>query len=130
MDRIEFLLADHNEDDMLNFFPSIQYNFGVTGGTLSAVDIFKCVNINLDDMTSIKSVQPEQYERPDQLSYKLYGLFDYYWVLMLTNKIKDPINDWDGNYKLNYPNKIVAEKIKNTVRDSTDRIINIKLSEI
>jgi hypothetical protein len=49
---------------------------------------------------------------------------------MLTNKIKDPINDWDGNYKLNYPSKIVAEKIKNIVRDSTDRVINIKLSEI
>lgn len=33
-------------------------------------------------------------ERPDILSYRLYGTSEYWWVICMANEMKDPINDW------------------------------------
>jgi hypothetical protein len=116
---------------MLNYFPTISYNFGVTGGTMSIVNIFKSVNIKNDARSILKLTNIQQYERPDQTSYKLFNTFDYYWVLMILNGIKNPLNLWNANLqKIIYIDVNKTEKIKNIVRDSTDKIINIKLSEL
>lgn len=37
-------------------------------------------------------------ERPDQISYKLYGDEQYYWVILQINGITDYYNDWPLSY--------------------------------
>lgn len=116
---------------MLKYFPSISYNFGTTGGVVDLVNIFKSVNIEKDDKTELKITTIQQGERPDQLSYKLYNTFDYYWVLMLLNEIKDPLHFWNNNLnKILYLNTNKSDAIKVLVRDTPNKIINIKLSEL
>lgn len=33
-------------------------------------------------------------ERPEDVSYKVYGSQEYHWVILLFNEILDPYNDW------------------------------------
>lgn len=116
---------------MLKYFPAISYDFGTTAGTVNIVDIFKCVNIKQDTKIPLKITNIEQAERPDQTSYKLYNTFDYYWVLLLTNGIKNPLMDWNNNlFRAVYLDDGKCDKIKTIVRDTTQKITNIKISEL
>lgn len=116
---------------MFKYFPKISYNFGSDGGTMEAVDIFKNVNVVSDNLSVLKKTTLEIDERPDQLSLKLHNTPDYFWVLMLLNKINDPLHLWNSNLNtVKYLDNTKTEKIKNIVRDSTTHNNTIKISEL
>jgi len=80
---------------MIGYFSEIQnYNFGNTGGIKNIKNIFSSVNLNVDDAELVRteSIYPE--ERIEQLSYRIYNSFNYYWILMLLNGIKNPF-EWN-----------------------------------
>ena len=116
---------------MFKYFPKISYNFGSDGGTMDAVDIFKSINITTDNKAILKKIIPKIDQRPDQLSLELHNTTDYFWVLMLLNKINDPLHLWNNDLKnIVYLDDTNTEKIKNKLRDSTTNNINIKISEL
>lgn len=115
---------------MFNYFKKINYNFGQTGGTLSATDIFSSIQINIDNSSLVKRTDLLGEERPDQLSKRLYNDFDFFWIPMLLNGARNPITDWAKYSSVIYVDYGMAESIRNTLRDSKTKNINIKLSEL
>ncbi|MGL4521479.1 MAG: baseplate wedge protein 53 [Bacilli bacterium] len=75
----------------LNFYPPISY-----GGVMTA-DIFHDYNRfykNIEPSYILKEYSIKNSPRPEMLSYMLYGTVEYYWILLLINKIYDPYYDW------------------------------------
>ena len=116
---------------MFKYLSTVKYNFGITGGTMDVANIFKNITISKDDDIKLKVTNVEKDERPDQTSYKLYSNFDYYWILLFLNGIKNPLTQWSSTIsRILYLDANNTEKIKNKVRDDSSRIITIKLSEL
>ena len=115
---------------MFNYFNSIKYNFGQTGGTMDIMDIFKSIKINIDDASVVKRIELKDGERPDQLSKRLYNNYDYFWIPLILNKIANPLTDWPGNTNIMYIETDKAELVRNILRDSDKKNINIKISEL
>jgi hypothetical protein len=115
---------------MFNYFQKINYNFGQTGGTLSATNIFSNIQIKIDNSSLVKRIDLLGEERPDQLSRRLYNDFDFFWIPMLLTGVRNPIIDWSKYSSVVYVDSGMAETIRNTLRDSKTKNINIKLSEL
>lgn len=98
-------------------FPILQYRFGtnedpVLFQNLSAyIDLVDQVK---DDISYYQTIQIEEYERPDTLSYKLYGTTDFYWTFYLLNDdIREggwPLSGADLQAKalIDYPNRVIT----------------------
>jgi hypothetical protein len=115
---------------MFEYFSKINYNFGTTGGVKPVMDIFKSINVNLDsDLKLIKQTNTVK-ERPEQMSRRIYGIFNYYWILLLVNNIKNPLTGWSSLktlYNLSFGN---ASLFKNKIENNKNRSIKINLSEL
>ena len=100
-------------------FPLLKYRFGtnedpVLFQNLSAyIDLIDQVK---DDISYYETIQIEEYERPDTLSYKLYGSTDFYWTFYLLNDdIREggwPLSGADLQAKalVDYPNRVITTK--------------------
>jgi hypothetical protein len=77
-------------------FPKIDYNMDGQGSFLTLTNIVK--NVDVNDFYSNGSTYYTYYtiedgERPDTVSYKLYGTPNYYWTLfILNNDLRDGLN--------------------------------------
>lgn len=95
------------------YFPITAYGFG--NETLP--DLFRNIAIYVDVVDQIKQNSAfysdyfiQEFERPDQVSYKLYGTTNYYWTFWLMNdKIKE--RGWP------LTNRALDQKIKNTYKN-------------
>lgn len=60
-------------------------------------------------------IEPKYQFRPYNLSYKLYGSKDYWWVFqtMNMNEIRDPIYDFKAGIRIRVPTK---ERVLNNVK--------------
>lgn len=65
------------------------------------------------------TVKQEDIQRPEMISYKLYGTMDYWWILMRYNQIFDVFNDMYAGQVLNVPDTL----------DMDDFIINSSKAE-
>jgi hypothetical protein len=79
-------------------FPKIRYNNkGKDKEYVTVTDITKRIRIKQQVLGNILSYFPyrvENGERPDVLSYNVYGSVDYTWLILLMNDIIDPYYDW------------------------------------
>lgn len=82
-------------------FPNIKYAFKIDkSGRAIGCDIkdyFRRMTVR-DDIFKKDTVyvdyEIKNYERPDQISYELYGDEQYYWTILQTNNIIDYYNQW------------------------------------
>ena len=58
---------------------------------------------------SYYTVKQEDIQRPDLLSYKIYGTTDYWWLLMRYNQIFDIWNDLFSGKTLSIPDVLDYE---------------------
>ena len=75
--------------------PKITYQFST--GEYSVIDIFSRVALKPSFFANTNFYTTQQLEtvlRPEQLSYETYKEFQYYWLLMLVNKVYDVNKDW------------------------------------
>jgi hypothetical protein len=75
--------------------PTITYQFST--GEYSVIDIFSRVGLKPSFFSNTNFYTTQQLEvvlRPEQLSYETYKEFQYYWLLMLVNKVYDVNRDW------------------------------------
>ena len=75
--------------------PKITYQFST--GEYSVIDIFSRVGSKPSFFANTNFYTTQQLEtvlRPEQLSYETYKEFQYYWLLMLVNKVYDVNRDW------------------------------------
>lgn len=79
-------------------FNTIKYDIngdGIFDNIVNLTNIVKMTDKLSDDVSLYNFVDINSGERPDQLSYRLYGSTKYYWTFLLTNpNIKNFWNDW------------------------------------
>lgn len=75
--------------------PKMEYTF--SNGVFTVPDLFIKVGIK-DSFFQNPDLFYEEYSdkvlRPERLSFLKYGTFDYYWIMMLANKVYDVNRDW------------------------------------
>jgi len=82
-------------------FPKTQYDFYENGKTTTIPDLFRSVSTTDKRFVSATTYQDYniQEERPDQLSFKLYGTPNFYWTFFIINdKLKGGMNSWPFSY--------------------------------
>jgi|TARA_R110000851_G_scaffold41409_4_gene103995 hypothetical protein len=79
-------------------FPYVQYEFFNDGVKTRIKDIFRYIKVQdeaIDDANGYKFYQIHDGERPDALSYKLYGTPEYYWTFFLINDtLNEGLSGW------------------------------------
>ena len=94
--------------DYYSRFPNIKYPYKINRAgvvdTFTVKDFFHLLKVREDILSTDTFYSPitiNNGERPDQLSYRLYGNEAYYWILLQINEIVDVHNEWPlGNYEL------------------------------
>lgn len=91
-------------------FPKINYSFNLTSdGTLSTVtNIFSRFNIRdsvLTNALAFYKYQVEDTDTPELISYKEYGDTQYHWIVLMVNRINDPL------FELPIPRDALERKI-------------------
>lgn len=80
-----------------NKFPIVQYDLLGDGNLTDVPNIFiqiKAIDSKYDSITPYQFYEVTD-ERPDQLSYKLYGSTDYHWTFFVINDhLKHGYNNW------------------------------------
>ena len=51
-------------------------------------------------------VDASDHMRPDMISYKVYGVVDFWWVVCLVNGISNPFTELTNGLVLTIPNKL------------------------
>jgi len=49
-------------------------------------------------------IEQSDLMRPDLISYKIYGTITYWWLIMMINKIENPLRDMEVGTLLQIPN--------------------------
>ena len=127
-----------------SFFPNIKYPVKLLkSGKTESINIKDYFHLLVprDDIFKEETLY-EQYfikngERPDQISYKLYGDEQYYWIVLQINEITDYYSQWPlSQYELDeyilmkYGSDSEADKIKHyETKRVVDREGNLLLPE-
>lgn len=80
-----------------SYFPTIQHDLKQDGSLVTATNILKRFKIRDDVREIIESFydyELQDGDRPDVVAEKYYGNADYAWVVLLSNKIVDPLHEW------------------------------------
>jgi hypothetical protein len=117
-------------------FPFTTYQFDENGVNTKIADIFRYVHTTdqiIDDANSYKFYQIHDGERPDVVSYKLYGTPDYYWTLFIVNdSLHKGIRGWPlsnhefNTYMENQYNGVVINGRPQIVYDSDGNITDFR----
>lgn len=98
-------------------FPIITYKFGSNEDPVLFQNISAYIDLVdqiKDDVSYYQTMQIEEYERPDTLSYKLYNTTEYYWTFYLLNDdIREsgwPLSNADLRDRalIDYPNRVIT----------------------
>ena len=77
-------------------FPKVQYDIDAEGSSLILTNLIKNVDVDdsvIDDNSSYMYYDIRDGERPDTVSYNLYGIPDYYWTFfIINNDLRNGIN--------------------------------------
>jgi len=82
-----------------SYFPKMYYD-AVQDGTSSpklVTDLLTRLKVRkgiVNEISALSTYSVVSGETPEQVSYKLYGTVNYYWVILLVNDIKDRFFDW------------------------------------
>ena len=94
--------------DYFSRFPNIKYPYRINRAgildTFTIKDYFHLLKVREDILATDTIYSPmtiRNGERPDQLSYRLYGNEAFYWIILQINEIVDVHNEWPlGPYEL------------------------------
>lgn len=82
-------------------FPLTDYRINGESTVSSLIDIYRHVDVNetlIDDLTSYRFYNIKDGERPDAVSYELYGTPEYHWSFFIINEKLNNMNDWPRSY--------------------------------
>lgn len=87
-------------------FPKVDYSINNDGITNQVIDIYRYVDVRdklASNVTAYQYINLLDGERPDNLSYRIYGTPDYYWTFFILNdQFKSGLGTWPkSTYELN-----------------------------
>jgi len=81
--------------------------------TVNSVEELDFLWNSLSEFSNQVEYNPEYYrvvagdvKRPDLISYKCYGVVDFWWIIMIYNDIENPLTDLEPGMLLKIPNEI------------------------
>ena len=105
-------------------FPSVSYQFGVNLPAVAYENLTAYVDIIdqiKDNIAFYRNYYIQEGDRPDQLSYKLYGTTDYYWMFYLLN---DHIKEQGWPLTYDALSRLIDKDLTHTVVETKDVIAN------
>ena len=81
-------------------FPLIDYDINGTEEFVLATNIMKRFRIRrsvVDNKSFFYNYELMDGERPEILAHKFYGRPDLHWLILMTNDIRDPYEDWPSD---------------------------------
>ena len=92
---------NNSTPDYFKQFPDVDYALRVNSAgkskNIKIKDYFRLTRVR-DDIFSESTLYTEYIvkngERPDQISYNIYGSEKYYWIILQVNDIVDYYNEW------------------------------------
>ncbi len=77
------------------YFPNISYKVDNYTAELTDITVgFLQKRLFLNSAYKFRRYTILEGERPEEVSYKLYGTTRFHWVLLFLNRIVDPLTDW------------------------------------
>lgn len=77
------------------YFPTISYKIDNHETLITDISVaFLQKRLFLDKAYKFRKYTILEGERPEEVSYKLYGSVRYHWVLLVLNNIVDPMTEW------------------------------------
>ena len=83
-------------------FPKLQYDIKGDGNVNVIPDIFRRIKLKnkiRDNLVILDKYDLTDGEKPEDVSFKIYGSVDYYWVVLLINGIVDRYYDWPMGFQ-------------------------------
>ena len=83
-------------------FPKLQYDIKADGNVNVVPDIFRRIKLKdkiRDNLVILDKYDLTDGEKPEDVSFKIYGSVDYYWVVLLINGIVDRYYDWPMGFQ-------------------------------
>lgn len=75
-------------------FPKIEYN----GTTMPDISIrYKINKLVKESVNTYELYRLSEGEKPEDVSYRMYGDVTYHWVVLMMNDIADPFDGWFRN---------------------------------
>ena len=105
-------------------FPEISYKFGVNLPAVAYQNLTAYVDIIdqiKDNIAFYRNYYIQEGDRPDQLSFKLYGTADYYWMFYLLN---DHIKEQGWPLTYDALSRLIDKDLIHTVVETKDVIAN------
>lgn len=103
-------------------FPSVPYAFGINLPRVAYTNITAYVDVIdqiKDNISFYRKYYIQEGDRPDQLSYKLYGTTDYYWTFFLLN---DHLKEQGWPLTYDALSKVIDKKHPHIVVETKDII--------
>jgi len=75
-------------------FPKIEYNGIITPDVSIRYKINTLVR---DSVNTYELYRLSEGEKPEDVSYRIYGEVTYHWVILMMNDISDPLGEWFRN---------------------------------
>jgi len=78
-------------------FPKMFYDVEGNGNEKLIPDIFRRIKIKdkiRDNISLLDKYDVQDNEKPEDVAYKVYGSPEYYWVVLMTNKIQNRYFEW------------------------------------
>jgi len=90
----------------------------VTVNNIVERDINNCQwdKLNINRQIAYYKITQNDLQRPDLIAQKIYGTFQYWWVLMKFNQIDDCWNDMVVGDVIKCPNKLDIEEYFSTTK--------------
>ena len=83
-------------------FPKLQYDIKGDGNVNVIPDIFRRIKLKnkiRDNLVILDKYDLTDGEKPEDVSFKIYGSVDYYWVVLLINNVVDRYYDWPMGFQ-------------------------------
>ena len=80
-----------------SFFPTTPHDLTNVGQSVELTNIlrrFKVKSSIIEDVRTFHDYEVQAGDRPDTVADKFYGDSSYYWLVLLFNKIHDPVFGW------------------------------------
>lgn len=104
------------------YFPSLQFDMDGNNQYRTVVDVFRMAAVDEiigNDVSFYRYYDVQDGERPDHVSYTLYGAVDYYWTFfVINNNLKNVYTDWPLSQA--EVDEMVEEKYSGTVLTFND----------
>lgn len=107
--------------DRGKFFGTLTTSDGIVAADPLSFDFEEFIEFMRNKRVKIRRIQEAEEAAPDLISFQEYGDEQYWWLILLINKIQDPINELTPGTVLAIPSLKDIEEFRQSRTSATTR---------